>query len=115
MTSSSASQPRAHPVNHALGRLDVARVLPLDERFHHERLEQLERHLLGQPHSCSFKSGPTTMTGPARVVHALAQQVLAEAAFLALEHVRQRLERRPFEPVTGRVRRPLSIKASTAS
>jgi hypothetical protein len=27
-----------------------------------ERLEQHQRHLLGQPHWCSFSSGPITMT-----------------------------------------------------
>ena len=30
---------RVHPVDHALGGLDVRGDLALDERFHHERLE----------------------------------------------------------------------------
>jgi hypothetical protein len=48
---------------------------------------------LGRPHWCSRSSGPTTMTEPAGVVHPLAEQVLAEAALLALEHIGERLER----------------------
>jgi hypothetical protein len=51
----------------------------------------------------------------ARVVDALAEQVLAETALLALEHVAQGLQRRLPGPVTGRPRRPLSNSASTAS
>jgi hypothetical protein len=42
---------------------------------------------LGSPHWCSLRVGPTTMTDP------LAEQVLAEPALLALEHVGQGLER----------------------
>ena len=39
---------RAAPLDHALGGLDVLRQLEVDEALHHERLEQLERHQLGQ-------------------------------------------------------------------
>ena len=45
--------------------------------------------------------------GPAGVVHPLAQQVLAEAALLALEHVAQGLQR----PVVGSGDRPASAAA----
>ena len=48
---------------------------------------------LGRPHWYIFSSGPTTMTRTAGIVHALAQQVLAEAALLALQHVRKALQR----------------------
>jgi hypothetical protein len=48
---------------------------------------------LGRPHWWSLSSGPTTMTERAGVVDALAEQVLAEPALLALDHVRQRLQR----------------------
>ena len=47
----------------------------------------------GSPHWWSFSSGPTTMTERPGVVDALAEQVLAEAALLALERVGERLER----------------------
>ena len=58
-----------------------------------ERLEQLERHLLGQAAlvQLEFRTGHDDRT--ARIVDALAEQVLAEAALLALEHVGQRLQR----------------------
>ena len=52
---------------------------------------------LGRPHWCSRSSGPDHDDRPARVVHPLAEQVLAEPALLALEHVGQRLER-PLAP-----------------
>ena len=48
---------------------------------------------MGRPHWCSFRFGPDHDDRTARVVHALAQQVLTEATLLALEHVRQRLQR----------------------
>ena len=48
---------------------------------------------LGRPHWCSLQLGADDDDGAARVVDALAEQVLAEAALLALEHVGQRLER----------------------
>ena len=39
---------RAATLDHALGRLDVLGQLGVDEPLHDERLEQLERHQLGQ-------------------------------------------------------------------
>ena len=59
----------------------------------HEGLEQLQRHLLGQAALVQLERGAHHDDRAARVVHALAQQVLAEAALLALDHVGQRLER----------------------
>ena len=47
----------------------------------------------GRPHWCSLSSGTDDDDRTARVVDALAEQVLTEAALLALEHVGQRLER----------------------
>ena len=47
----------------------------------------------GRPHWCSLSVGADDDDRTARVVDALAEQVLAEAALLALEHVGQRLER----------------------
>src|SRR5690606_24208254 len=58
-----------------------------------ERLEELESHLLRQAAlvQLEFRTGHDDRT--ARVVDALAEQVLTEAALLALEHVGQRLQR----------------------
>ncbi len=58
-----------------------------------ERLEQLQRHLLGQPALVQLQLGTDHDDRAAGVVHALAQQVLAEAALLALERVGERLQR----------------------
>src|SRR3954451_5746591 len=83
---------RDHRVDHLLGRLDVLRLLALDELSHDERLEQLERHELGQAALVQAQRRAGHDDRAARVVHALAQQVLAEAPLLALEHVAQRLQ-----------------------
>src|SRR5215211_6296938 len=76
----------------ALRALDVVREALLDELTHDERLEQLERHLLRQPALVKLQLRAHDDDRPAGVVDALAQQVLAKPALLALEHVRQALE-----------------------
>src|ERR1700730_8036440 len=58
-----------------------------------ERLEQLQRHLLRQATLMQLELGTDHDHRPARIVDALAKQVLAEPALLALEHVGERLER----------------------
>src|SRR5438477_1613078 len=76
-----------HLVDVPLGRLDVLDDLPLDEPAHDERLEELERHELRQPALVQLQVRPGHDDRAARVVDALAEQVLAEPALLALEHV----------------------------
>ena len=58
-----------------------------------ERLEQLERHLLGQAALVELQFRPGHDDRTTRIIDAFAEQVLAEAALLALEHVRERLQR----------------------
>src|ERR1700688_3751326 len=58
-----------------------------------ERLEQLERHLLRQAALMQPQLGADHDHRASRIVDALAEQVLAEAALLALQHVGQRLQR----------------------
>ena len=84
---------RAPTLDHALGGLDVLRQLEIDETLHHERLEQFERHQLRQTALVQLQRRAGDDDRAAGVVDALAEQVLAEAALLALEHVGQRLER----------------------
>ena len=48
---------------------------------------------LGRPHWCSLQLRADDDDRAGRVIDALAEQVLAEAALLALDHVGQRLER----------------------
>src|SRR5882724_8005886 len=57
-----------------------------------EGLEQLDRHRLGEPALVQPQLRAHHDHRPARIVHALAEQVLTEPALLALEHVGQRLQ-----------------------
>ena len=75
------------------GGLDVAHRAGLDEALHHERLEQLERHLLRQTALVHLQLRADNDNGTAGVVDALAEQVLTETALLALEHIGKGLER----------------------
>ena len=83
----------AGALDHPLGALDVLRVVEVDQPLHDERLEQLQRHLLGQAALVQLELRADDDDRAARVVDALAEQVLAEPALLALEHVRERLQR----------------------
>src|SRR5215218_3944865 len=63
---------RDHRVDHLLGRLDVLHRLALDEARHDERLEQLERHQLGQAALVQPQRRAGHDDRAARVVDALA-------------------------------------------
>ncbi|CAB4993013.1 unannotated protein [freshwater metagenome] len=84
--------------DHALGRLDVLRQLLVDEALHDEGLEQLEGHELRQTALVQLERGADDDDRTTGVVDALAEQVLAEPALLALQHVGQRLERAIARP-----------------
>ena len=107
---------RAAALDHALGRLDVLRVVQVDQALHHERLEELQRHGLRQTALVQLELRTDDDHGTRGVVHTLAEQVLTESTLLALEHVADSdFSGRLPGPVTGRPRRPLSKSASTAS
>src|SRR5690606_28235236 len=80
-----------------------------------ERLEQLQRHLLGQAALMQAQRRADHDHRSAGVVHALAEQVLAEPALLPLIMSASDFSGRLLVPVMARPRRPLSISASTAS
>nr|AHE14899.1 hypothetical protein asmbl_7 [uncultured bacterium] len=84
-------RPRA--LHHPLGGLDVLRVVEVHQPLHDEGLEQLQRHLLGQAALVQLQLRADDDDRTAGVVDALAEQVLPEPALLALEEVRQRLQR----------------------
>ena len=84
---------RTTTLHHALGRLDVLGQGALHERLHHEGLEQLQRHQLGKTALVQLQGRADHDDRTARVVDALAEQVLTETALLALQHVREALER----------------------
>src|SRR5690606_24941115 len=72
--------------------LDRRHVPALFELRVNERLEELERHLLGKTALVKTQARADDDDRTARVVDALSEEVLAEAALLALEHVREGLE-----------------------
>ena len=80
-------------LDHSLGALDRIGVPVLLEVANDERLIQLQRDLFGEPTLVEFQIGTDDDHGPRRVVDAFAEQVLAEPALLALDHVGQRLQR----------------------
>ena len=80
------------PLHHSLGVLDVGGDSQDGQAVHHEGLEQLQRHPLGQATLVHLEFRPDHDHGAAAVVHPLAQQVLAEAALLAAQQVGQGLE-----------------------
>ena len=82
----------ASALEHLLGRLDGVGVPQLFEAADDEGLKQLQRDLLGQAALVQLQVGADHDHRPRRVINALAQQVLAESALLALDHVGQRLE-----------------------
>ena len=96
---------RVFEFDELLGALHGLRVQPPLEFVDDERLEQLDRHLLGQPALVQPEFRTHDDDRPAGVVDALSEQILPEPALLALEHVRQRLER-PLAPSANRLAAP---------
>ncbi len=78
--------------DHAFCRLDRAGEAVQLQFGIDERLEQLERHLLRQAALVQFELRSDDDDRAAGIVDPLAQQVLAEAALLALQHVGERLQ-----------------------
>src|SRR5215470_17044133 len=80
-------------LHHFLGLLDGGAVTLGFELVINEGLEQLERHFLRQTALIELQLGTDDDDRAAGVVHALSEQVLAEAALLAFERVAEGLER----------------------
>ncbi len=83
---------RTHPLNHSLCGFDIARRAVIYQRLHYEWLEQLERHFLWKTTLMKLQLRTNNDNRTSRVVNTLSEQVLAEATFLTLKHVRKRLE-----------------------
>ena len=66
-----------------------------------EGLEQFQRHLLRQAALMELQFRPHHNYRTARIIHALAEQVLAEAPLLALQHIGKRLQRALIRPRDG--------------
>ena len=80
-------------LEHLLGAFDRVGVAQILQPADDERLEQFQRDLLGQAALVQPQVRADDDHAAGRIIDALAQQVLAEAALLALDHVGQRLER----------------------
>ena len=81
------------PIKHALGALDGVGKSAILELANDERLEQFQRDLLWQTALMQFQFWTNNDDGTRRIINALAEQILAESALLALDHVGERLER----------------------
>ena len=80
-------------LDHLFGLLDGGAVACLLEAVVDEGLEELERHLLGETALVELELRTNDDDRTAGVVDALAEEVLTEAALLALEGVGERLQR----------------------
>ena len=99
-------------IDGALGGLDVvylelADLLEVDEATHDEGLEELERHGGGQAALVQLERGVDDDDRAARVVDALAEQVLAETPLLTLEGLGERLQGAPATPRDGTAPAPV--------
>src|SRR5215211_2822563 len=88
---------RTQPLHHLLGAPDVRGQGPVHQHLHHERLEELDGHKTWQAALVHLQAWSDHDNRASGIVHALAEQVLTEAALLALEHVGEALE----SPVSG--------------
>ncbi len=76
-------------LDHLLGAAHRVHVAEILETPNDERLEQNQRHLLRQAALMQFQFRTDHDDRTARVIDALAEQVLTETSALALEHVAQ--------------------------
>ena len=79
-------------LHHLFGLLDGSAVSGLLKAVVNKRFEQLQRHLLGQTALVQLKFGAYDDHRATGVIHALAEKVLAEAALLAFQGVRERFQ-----------------------
>ena len=79
-------------LDHLFGGADGVNIAQLLQAPDDERLEEHERHFLGQPALVQFQFRPDDNDGTAGVIDAFAQEILAEAPALALKHVAERFQ-----------------------
>src|SRR5690554_1494709 len=80
-------------LHHLLGTFDGGDVALLFELIIDKRLEELERHLLGQTALVQLELGTDDDDRTTGIVDAFTQKVLAEAALLSLDHIAQGFQR----------------------
>ena len=94
-------------LDHAFGRPCVGRVMTHDEFVDEERLEQFQAHLRRQTALVEQKLRIPHDHGAPRIIHALTQQMLAQAPLLATDRVGQAFQRLPARSREGPV--PVAI------
>ena len=80
-------------LDHLLGRLDGGRQTTTFQLGKDERLEQFQRHLLGQTTLVQLQRRADHDHGTTGVINSLTQQVLTETTLLTLDHVSQGFQR----------------------
>ena len=86
---------------HLLRALNIMGSAVLHQLLHHEGLEQLDGHLLGQTALVNLKLGANHDNGTSGVVYTLSEQVLTETSRFSLEHIRQGLQGPVARPCHG--------------
>ena len=81
------------PLHRFSGGLDIAGGAGFHQTLHDKGLEQLQRHFLRQAALVHFQLRAYHDNGTAGIVHALAQQVLAETPLLTLQHIGKGFQR----------------------
>ena len=74
------------------GAFDIVRQSLFNEAAHDKGFEQFQSHTPGQTALVQFQFRSDDDDGTAAVVHALAEQVLAETPLLAAQHIGERLQ-----------------------
>ncbi len=93
----------ARALDHAFGRPSIGRVITLEEFADEEWLKQFQAHLRRQTALVEQKLRVAHDHGAPRIIHALAQQMLAQVAPLATDRVGQAFERLPTRPGEGTI------------
>ena len=81
------------PLHRFSGGLDIADGAGFHQALHDKGLEQLQSHFLRQAALVHFQLRAYHDNGTAGIVHALAQQVLAETPLLTLQHIGKGFQR----------------------
>ena len=75
-----------------LGAFDIVCISLIFQPGNYEWAVKLQRHCFRQTALVQLEMGPNHNNGTTRIVDTLAQQVSAEAALLAFEHIRERAQ-----------------------
>ncbi len=91
-----------HPLYHPLGAFDIMGKSLVHKPFHHKGLKQFNGHFLRQAALMHLQLRPHHDHASSRIIHALAQQILAKATLFAFQQIAERFQR----PVAGTCHRP---------